>query len=223
MELFEQYYPDGWEFRRPSSRGRPRTLVEGIGVNDAWYTPKPYNNGKQLKCPAFRAWGHMIMRAYSLKYHVKCPTYKDVEVCEEWKTFSNFRYWYFTELSKTPWMPGEFELDKDILGSGKLYCPDCCLLVPTNLNNFLTVSSAARGDYPIGVNWDKKAQKFQAKVSGVKKRKHLGYFDCPDEAHIAWLTAKLELCDTIDLPDHWSGDFQRRVRGILKVKVAEMV
>ena len=207
-----QYYCVGFPIRpaQPSKRG----LVFGVGNNDATYAVEPSVQNSRFCCPAFRCWKQMLKRCKTGK------TYRDVEVCEEWKLFSNFRHWYFTELSKTPWMPGEFAIDKDILGGGKLYSPQTCLLVPPALNNFLLGSESIRGNYPIGVTWHRTKQKFLARVGNPKV--NLGHFDCPNEAHQAWLKAKLELCDTIELPDHWSKSGKRFVRKRLKTLVRKM-
>ena len=44
-----------------------------------------------------------------------------------------------------------------------------------------------------GVNWDKALKKWRAKIRINGKRKHLGYFDCPKEAHSAYCQAANEL------------------------------
>jgi hypothetical protein len=60
---------------------------------------------------------------------------------------------------------------------------------------------ASRGEYPIGVNYMKKpkdmvnelSKPYVAHISDILgKLKHLGCFATPEEAHQAWLTAKLE-------------------------------
>ena len=48
----------------------------------------------------------------------------------------------------------------------------------------------AVGKWPLGVNWDKGENKFRARITVNLKTVHLGYFDCPDEAHQAYLAAK---------------------------------
>jgi hypothetical protein len=60
------------------------------------------------------------------------------------------------------------------------------------LNTFTTDSTAARGDWPIGVYWNKQNGKFMAYCSNpfTGKQENLGYFTCPDEAHEAWRARK---------------------------------
>lgn len=88
------------------------------------------------------------------------------------------------------------QLDKDLLIEGnKVYSPETCVFVSGMVNTFTTDCSAARGEWLIGVYWDKKSDKFQSRCSNpfTKKREYLGYFDCELEAHETWLKRKLEL------------------------------
>lgn len=172
-------------------------LVFGVGINDADYKVKIqeswYENGKQKfrlvwVCPFYRKWDSMLKRCYYEKYREKHPTYVGCTVCEEWLTFSNFKKW----MEKQNWQ--DKHLDKDILFPGnKVYSPETCVFVDAKVNKFLTERGASRGEYMIGVNWDRKVNKFKALCGdGNGKQKHLGYFDSEIEAHHAWLAFKLE-------------------------------
>ena len=194
---FEWYYPEGWEWRSKSPNG---SLVCGIGHNDADYATGIRVKGNLIRCPAYLRWKDILARCYRLDLE----TYKDVEVCEAWKTFSNFRHWYFTELSKTPWRPGDFHIDKDILGDGKLYSPDSCLLVPQALNKFITVSRSNCGRYKSGVSFNASRKKFVSQISVQGRQKTLGYFETESLAHEVWLNEKVKMCDTFQLPKHWT-------------------
>lgn len=130
----------------------------------------------------------MIVRCYSSKYHSR-STYKDCYVQDEWKTFSNFRKW----MEAQEWEG--LHLEKDLLICGnKVYSPDTCVFVTQQVNGFLIDSVEFRGEWPIGVNWHKNVGKFIAQCNNpfTKKSEHLGVFDCPYEAHAAWLAKKLE-------------------------------
>lgn len=177
-----------------------KKLVFGVGINNSDYAVDKketigYVNGKRKQklvwaCPFYRAWVGMLRRCYSVKFLEKQPTYKDCSVCEEWLLFSNFRSW----MEQQDW-EGK-QLDKDILGDGKLYSPESCVFVSQTVNNFVTDRANARGDFPIGVYWNKNAQKFIAQCCNpfsTKKLEYLGLFACPNEAHQAWLARKLEL------------------------------
>lgn len=177
-------------------------LVCGAGVNDSGYRVKKEAlvdgvTRQVWVCPFYQAWKSMLERAYCPKHKKKRPTYKDVTCCEEWLLFSNFKAWMLTQ----DW-EGK-QLDKDLIEPGnKEYKPSACVFVSKSLNSFLTENDASRGPYPIGTHWCKKAKKFVAKCGNLitKKREELGSFDCPHEAHKAWLRRKHEIaCQLADL------------------------
>lgn len=133
---------------------------------------------------------NMLTRCYCKKYQEKRPTYTDCIVCEEWLIFSNFRKWGEVH---------DYEckaLDKDFLIEGnKVYSPETCVFVSNELNLFLLLNNASRGEYPIGVYWHKECEKFKAQIQVHGKRKHLGYFTSEKTAHLAWQRAKLNLAE----------------------------
>lgn len=165
-----------------------RRLVHGIGTNDADYVTKPVINGKRVSCPYYRTWLSMMDRCYSYKYHKKFPTYIGCSVCDEWMLFSNFKAW----MEQQDW-EGKC-LDKDIIvPNNKVYSPDTCCFVHGSLNNLLTDHSAKRGNYQIGVHWDKSHNRFRASCRYNGKTEHLGYFDKQETAHEAYLKRKHEI------------------------------
>lgn len=91
---------------------------------------------------------------------------------------------------------GGNQLDKDLLFEGnKVYSDENCVFVSPLVNSFTIDRGAARGEWLIGVAWNKRACKFQSQCSNpfTKKLENLGYFDCEQQAHQAWLKRKLEL------------------------------
>ena len=179
--------------------GAPK-LVFGVGINDADYVVRKwetvgYVDGKQKQkmvwiCPFYRVWHSMLNRCYSSKYQESKPTYKGCSVSEAWLTFSNFRAWMETQ----DWQ--DKQLDKDLLIEGnKIYSADTCVFVSPMVNNFTTDRGNDRGEWMIGVYWDKGTSKFKSQCSNpfTKKVEHLGRFDSEQEAHEAWLKRKLEL------------------------------
>lgn len=178
----------------------PKKLVHGVGLNDSDYAVQKretigYVDGKRKQklvwvCVYYRAWSNMVERCYSAKYQERYPTYTGCSVSEEWLTFSMFKNWMEKQ---------DFEgrhLDKDLLIEGnKIYSPDTCVFITGALNNFTTDRRAARGEWLIGVCWNKAIGKFQSQCSNpfTKKRENLGYFTSEQEAHNAWLKRKLEL------------------------------
>lgn len=168
-------------------------MIFGIGINDADYpVTKRNTNGKQLMCPYYSKWRGMLQRCYSDKYKARQKTYKNCFVCKEWLTFSNFITWMETK----EWEG--CELDKDILGDGKLYSPETCCFIPKRINLFLVDRSRFRGDYPLGVAWDKERSCFQAHCANpYGKYEHLGRYETPEEAHLSWAKTKFAHCTVI--------------------------
>ncbi len=179
---------------------KPQKLVFGVGINDADYVTQKnetigYVNGKRkLKqvwvCPYYKAWKSMLVRCYSKKYQERKPTYKGCSVSAEWHSFSNFKAW----MEKQDW-EGK-ELDKDLLFKGnKVYSAETCVFVTPLVNTFTSDRGAARGEWLIGVCWDKDRKKFMSKCSNpfTKKIEKLGRFTSEQEAHNAWIKRKLEL------------------------------
>ena len=179
---------------------KPKKLVYGVGVNDADYVVQKfehlgYVDGKRKqkrvwRCPYYQAWKRMLERCYSDKYQERRPTYKGCAVSEDWLTFSAFKTWMEKQ---------DFEgkqLDKDLLIEGnKIYSAETCVFVTGVANNFTIDRGLDRGEWLIGVFLHKPTEKFRAQCSNpfTKKLERLGYFDCEQEAHEAWLKRKLEL------------------------------
>jgi len=162
-------------------------VVYGVGINDADYTVKPKQNGIQTCCPYYLRWQGMLLRAYSADFHSKHPSYIGTSVCKEWLSFMNFKKW----MKKQEWE--NKELDKDIIyPNNKVYSPKTCVFVSTELNRLLTAREAKRGKYKKGVSWNKVAKKFHAQISIHGKRKNLGLFIYEEDAHKAYIMAKIE-------------------------------
>jgi len=164
--------------------GRKRSLVYGVGVND--WVGKVMVNGKPIK--QYDLWQGMLQRCFSEEYKQKHPTYKDVTCSKEWLLMTNF----VEDVSKMKGFDLEgWQLDKDILQKGsKLYSKDTCCFVPLEVNSLLTKRDKARGEWPIGVYFDKHAGKFKAYLSINGKQKFLGRFPTPEEAFQAYKLAK---------------------------------
>jgi len=159
-------------------------LIYGIGVNDADYIVKPVIGGVRSYCPYYKVWIGVLERCYSEKCQKKHPTYKGCKICPEWHSFMVFQSW----MKAQDWE--NKELDKDILGDGKLYSPNTCCFVEKWLNNLFNDCRATRGKYPIGVTYQKSCKRYrsQININGVKQ--YLGVFKSPEEAHEVYLQAK---------------------------------
>lgn len=172
-----------------SSCENKKSLVFGVGINDLTRAVVWRENGKRMLCPIYRLWQNMLGRCYDDKAHERLPTYTDCSTVPEWLYLSKFEKWV-----KTQDWEGK-QLDKDILYlDNKIYSPETCVFVEGKLNTFLLERTSARGLYPVGVDWSKKRGKFRARCSNpfTVKKEHLGYYDNPEDAHLAWKKRKHE-------------------------------
>lgn len=139
---------------------------------------KCWENNKNTK--EYSVWGGMLLRCYNKKVQIKCPTYKNCSVCDEWHNFQNFGKWYnqnYYEIDEQ-----KMCIDKDILHKGnKIYSPENCVIVPNDINELFTKRQNYRGEYPIGVYYAPDRDKFRA-CYAYKGTVNLGQFDNPIEA-----------------------------------------
>lgn len=184
------------------SNSKRKSLVVGVGINDAPYSVHEYHyveqNGTMLRkklwsCPYYDAWKDMLSRCYGSEFHktTKGSAYLDCSVDKSWHTFSNFRFW----MSEQVWLSsdvGKLCLDKDIIRPGnKVYSKDSCFFIPGQINKLLLTRQAMRGEYPIGVSLHA-CGKYMARCSSFGTgRNYLGLYLTCKEAHRAWQSAKI--------------------------------
>lgn len=118
------------------------------------------------------------------------PAYLDCTV--EWRGEVDFRTWAVKQIgfSEEGW-----ELDKDILVKGnRVYGPDTCVFVPSELNVVLSgcYKAKRRGPYPIGVCFNKGSGTFVAQMNKEygSLDKYLGSFRTVEEAFACYKEAK---------------------------------
>lgn len=170
----------------------PKLHLRGHGCNLCYVCGKNrYNKGNfdipnSCATDYYKHWACMLERSFCPKYKAKYPTYKDVTICDEWLTLSNFKTWF--ESPESGYKEG-YHLDKDILVKGnKIYSPETCCFVPSKINTLLVSQFNHRGEFPIGVK--KVRSKYLAQLSRNKHRVYLGYFNTPLEAFNAYKAAK---------------------------------
>ena len=150
-------------------------------------------NSKKDKL-AYKAWTGVLTRTLNSNWKNVNPCYENVGVCEEWLCFQNFAEWCYHQKSFNfkDEKGKNYHLDKDILVKGnKTYSPETCVFVPIRVNNLFVKNNKKRGDLPVGVHYNSKVGKLIALISDENgKRKHLGCFNSPDEAFLAYKYAK---------------------------------
>ena len=190
------------ELRKGEVRDRSLPSVCGVGI---------IGNGIARVCGVetrdYQLWKSMLCRCYDEKYSNKYPTYKDCEVSDNFKYFPYFKDW----CSKQTWFGKEgWQLDKDILVKGnKIYSEDTCCFVPAEINSVFIKCDRSRGEYPIGVNYNKRDRNYVAKMSMFKEDIHLGYFATPDEAFNAYKEAKEDYIK--EVAEKWKGQIDPKV------------
>ena len=156
-----------------------RKPVKEHGINDF--------DGSTKKEYSYRLWVNLLGRTVDPTKTKRLPTYANVTICDEWLSYSKFKEWF--DNPANGYKEG-YSLDKDILVKGnKIYSPETCCFVPQDVNVLFTKRTKSRGKYPIGVNLGTNG-KYCASIGLNGERKHLGYFDSPEEAFQAYKEAK---------------------------------
>jgi hypothetical protein len=132
-----------------------------------------YNKSENRKnTKVYDCWSNMIKRCYYTKTQIKHPTYIGCTVCDEWLNFQVFAKWWYENYYE---IEGErTEIDKDILVKGnKIYSPNTCCIVPHDINKLFTKSDSIRGDYPVGVCYDKYENKYISLLNKIHNGKNI--------------------------------------------------
>lgn len=181
------------------------------------YHPTIYNIGyhgigkyksriEGVKSKEYNAWTGMFTRCYNLKFQKKHLTYRNIIVCREWHNFQNFAKWY--KENWKPWMEG-WHLDKDILVKGnKIYSPETCAFVPSEINSLFLKANTIRGKYPIGVSFNRKENMYTSSIRGYTRT-----FNTIEKAFEYYKTAKEQHIK--EVADKWRDKIDKRVYNIM--------
>lgn len=164
--------------------------VFGVAINDSEEAVSRTVNGKQVFCVFYTTWKDMLRRCYDKKYQKSKPTYIGCSVCDEWLLFSNFKKW----MEAQDWRGKQ--LDKDLLKIGnKIYSPDFCVFISSEMNMFVSGSNEFKAGKLIGYTKDKKSNSFSARCTNpfTKLTESLGSYSDEISAHNAWKLRKSEL------------------------------
>lgn len=160
-------------------------LVFGIGINDNTYPARV--DGKLTR--EYRLWQNMLSRCTE-KFAVLNKTYGSSSCSDNFKSYSYFYEWCNKQVGfGNKDENGKYwQLDKDtILKGNRFYSEATCVFIPLEINMLLNKSKIARGEYPIGVCWDKSRGKFTAGCGvGTRLKKNLGRFSCAEEAFLIY-------------------------------------
>ena len=135
---------------------------------------------KDLVSKISEYWHSMFKRCYDPL--PRYSAYNDCQVHELWHDFQNFAKFYL-DNGHPKW-----ELDKDLLIKGnKIYGPDTCLYLPTELNGYIKNNKSRRGEYLIGVSLSYKGDSYIAKCRNDEgKQINLGRYSTEMEAFLKY-------------------------------------
>ena len=134
-------------------------------------------------------WDGILRRCYSERIKKLRNSYSDCLVDECWHNLQNFGEWF--EKNYNPKYMKSWCLDKDILVKGnRIYSPETCCFVPNEINVIFTNGYIRRGEYPKGVSYKPKINKYIAQYQKDGVVTHIGTFKTVDEAFQAYKEVK---------------------------------
>ena len=165
-----------------------------LGTDKEGNTPNvnEFKDGKNVHTWEYQKWQGMLQRCFDNKLKERNPTYKDVTCCNRWLCYANFLEDLEILKQEYNWDDDiKLNLDKDILNkNNKIYSLENCVLVPDWINLLFIKNDANRGDYPIGVCYDKQRKKYRAHCNINGKLISLGLYSTIEEAFNAYKQAK---------------------------------
>lgn len=152
--------------------------------NVAYHGTLEFSSESLHREKAYKTWLNMWHRIG------KTARYKDVTICDEWRSYSNFRDWYHTHFYQIP--GEEMAIDKDILCKGNtVYAPEHCVFVPQCINNLLVLDTAGKNKKrPLPKGVYKSGTKYRAMVSIDDKEITIGRYATQEEAFASYKNAK---------------------------------
>lgn len=161
-------------------------LIYGVGFNDRKYPARMIDKNRPTR--EYDLWRSMLSRCYNKTNPEDRPTYIGCSVSDEFKSYSYFYEWCQDQIGFS--RVKKINLDKDLIGCGKIYSPDNCLFLPPMVNGVLTTTKSKRGEFPIGVSLYKPTGKYRVQIERYNKKYSLGYFDNPIEAFFTYKEAR---------------------------------
>lgn len=169
----------------------------------------PYRKGKYLDDIPIREKNNIYIKM-AKKYWTRMITrvdggntnkdylhvYKDVKISEDWIYFSNFYEWFKKNFRFDLHEKGiVLEMDKDLMcgRDTKIYSPETVVFIPKSINMFLIKRQDNKHGFT-GVTYFEKTKKYRSRMTKFGdggKTTFLGFFKTAEEAHKAYLHAKL--------------------------------
>lgn len=182
--------------------------VLNVGITGNKYPDKI--NGRITK--EYTLWHNMIQRCYDEKYKEKKPTYKDVTCCKEWLLYENFYEWLHEQENFDKWLNNDYAIDKDIIiKNNKMYSPEACCLVPSNVNALFIKRDNCRGNFPVGVAMASNGFKVGCSNQLSMNLEYLGTYSTPEVAfYTVYKPYKENLIKQIAKNEYSNGNITRK-------------
>lgn len=171
------------------ARMEARSPVFGVGIND--YEGVVKIGDKHIS--SYNVWHQLMKRLFSEHSLRKHSTYRDVEICEDWKYFSRFKKWYD---ANSQYHHDGWELDKDVMCNvlglkTKIYSPSTCLFLPPEINTlFIVQKKRLSTNLPVGIRTERSGRYSARMQNGSKERIWIGTYDTIDDAFNAYKSYK---------------------------------
>jgi ribosomal protein S17 len=155
--------------------------VEGIGYFGVGrFSPSSYKGGVQVPEKIRGYWMRMFSRVYNPLELNKNQNaqYRDCFIDERFHSLQEFTEWMLS--SSDNWMLDKMELDKDLMGTGKLYSPEFCTILPSTINKFLLEQDCGNTMKGVNIILPKPGTNatvgYIARCSVEGDRKYLGFY-----------------------------------------------
>lgn len=130
----------------------------------------------------YEVWSSMMKRCYNENCQ-RHRWYENCKVDERWHNFATFYKWWQENYYELPEEMGRIELDKDFKDKHcRTYGPDTCLLIPQRINGCKPNRRTGNKEFPIGLTFNKKKQKYQVRMNIDGEDTIVGHYDTLDEA-----------------------------------------
>lgn len=210
-----QFVTTGYEYwcrAEPLRKGRVKDLYYPSIYEVGYFGEGRYSSkvdGKSTK--EYDLWNAMLRRCYSIK-HKSYPRYggRGITVCKDWYNYQNFAQW----CNEQPNFGREgFKLDKDLrILDSKEYSSKTCSFVPDRINTLLISCNKTRGEYPVGIYWNKRGRKFKSQCRDYGgKSIYLGSHKSQEEAFQAYKEYKENLIKQVAKEEYEKGNIIKEV------------
>jgi len=169
-------------------------IVCGVG----YYSKGKYSSRDgDKKSREYNRWCDMIKRCYRTNKSERLRSYEGCTVSDRFLNFQLFCLWGEKQVG---FFDEGYHLDKDLLSYGnRVYSPTTCVLLPTEVNHFLSIYRKESDHSLIGGKYYKKNDNYVAQINGGSggKRIHLGYYETREAAASAYRDAKEEMAKAL--------------------------